>query len=306
MKIHKVAFSLLLLAFISCKQDSKKMASVNEFKRDNAMINYNIYGDGGNTLLFVHGAYMDQTYWNEQVKFFSPDYKVVTMDLPGHGKSGKGRLEWSVEGFAYDVSAIIRKLELKNVILVGHSLAGDINLIAATSRPKNIIGFIAIDDFKDAATKPSKALKKQTDAILKKLKKDFPGTNEQYARKALLTEQTPPEITEKVVSAFRNAYQPMGEEIMPQVFQLYKTEQKLLPQLKLKLHLINVNYILTKEARLKEYAGKGYEIQHMQGTCHYPMLENPKELNRLLQNAIDEISRENDAVYRHENIQSHS
>lgn len=40
-----------------------------EIKRDNVIINYQITGSGDTTLLFVHGSYIDQTYWKDQVKF---------------------------------------------------------------------------------------------------------------------------------------------------------------------------------------------------------------------------------------------
>ena len=79
----------------------------------------------------------------------SPDYKVVTLDLAGHGKSGKQRTDWSVNGFAEDVNAVIRELDLKKIILIGHSLGAAVNLMAATSYPKPVVGFIAVEFFKN-------------------------------------------------------------------------------------------------------------------------------------------------------------
>jgi pimeloyl-ACP methyl ester carboxylesterase len=46
----------------------------------------------------------------------------------------------------------------------------------------------------------------------------------------------------------------------------------------------------TNEAPLKQYAGSGYEVLHMKGSCHFPMLENPKELNKLLEQTIKKIN----------------
>ena len=257
-------------------------------KRDNAIINYNITGSGDTTLLFVHDSYIDQTYWEKQANYFNPNYTVVTLDLPGHGKSGTERKHWSTQGFAEDVVTLIKELNLKNVILIGHSFGGDISLIAATSHPENIIGFISIDYFKNAAT-PLPDYEQQAISIKQKLNTDFANTNEQYARMALLTKETPIEITNRVVKDFRNAYQPMAIETTPEIFKLFETEKRLLPQLKLKLYLINVDYMPTNEEPLKQYAGNGYEVLHMKGTCHYPMLENPDDLNKLLQQTIAEI-----------------
>ena len=260
-----------------------------EIKRDNAVINCQLTGNGDTTLLFVHGSYIDQTYWKKQVDYFSPHYTVVTLDLPGHGKSGKERTDWSVKGFAGDVVEVIKELDLENVILIGHSLGAGINLIAATSNPKPIIGFIGIDYFKNAGTALPSQSPQQALAIQESLIADFSATNEKYARMALLTDKTPASITDRIVKDYRNAYQPMAIETTPEVFEMYTTEKRLLPQLKFKLYLINVDYIPTNEGLLKKYAGHGHEVFHMKGTCHYPMLEDPDGLNELLQKAVWKI-----------------
>src|SRR4051812_43754769 len=115
-----------------------------EIKRDNALINYRMSGNGDTTLLFVHGSYIDQTYWDKNVKYFTPHFKVVTLDLPGHGLSGRERTKWSTQGFAEDILTLIKELDLKRVILIGHSWGADISLIAATKNPQPISGFIAV------------------------------------------------------------------------------------------------------------------------------------------------------------------
>ncbi len=281
---------LLLVHIVSCNNKANKMK---EIKRDNAVINYQVTGKGDTTLLFVHGSYIDQEYWKNQVSFFNQKYKVVTLDLPGHGKSGKDRNQWTFNGFAEDVNTIIKELNLKNVILIGHSMGGDINLIAATSNPSPIIGFISIDYFKNAATPPTDEFQKQEDTILQNLKNDFENTNEQYARMALLTPQTSVKISSQVVQDYRNAYKPMGIETTKEIFTSYKTQKELLPLLKLKLYLINVDYLPTDENPLKQYAVNGFEVIHMTGTCHFPMLENPDELNEHLQQTINKISMDN-------------
>jgi len=298
-KAKIVCLLLISLAFSSCKEEAKSVGILKPgvLYRDGAEIHYNEYGEGGATLLFVHGAYIDQTYWDAQVKYFKDDYKVVTMDLPGHGQSGKGRKYWSLDNFAGDVYAVVRRLGLKNVILIGHSMAGDINLIEATSHPKNIIGFIGIDNFKQAATPMPEKFEQQRNAIEAALKTDFAGTNENFARTMLVSAETPAAITDRVAKDFRNAYQPMGKVITPELFDIYKRERKLLPKMRLKLHLINVDNTPTDEKPLQKFCSSGYDIRFIHGTSHYPMIENPTAFNRLLQSTIEDISRENDATH---------
>lgn len=290
MKTLKSAlFMFGLVQFIFCTQP-KNAPTMDAVNRDNARINYTMTGIGDTTLLFVHGSYMDQSCWKSQVDYFSKHYTVVTLDLPGHGQSGKDRTDWTMKGFGEDVNAVIKALDLKNVILIGHSMGGDINLIAATDHPEPVIGFIGIETLNNAATPLPPEFQEQIAAIEHSLETDFINTNEKYARMDLFTPATPPQVIDRVVQAYRNAYAPMGVPITREIFRMDKVEKELLPKLKVKLYLINVDYSMpTNEEALKANTTKGYEVIHMPGTSHYPMLENPDVLNKLLEETIHKI-----------------
>jgi hypothetical protein len=139
-----------------------------------------------------------------------------------------------------------------------------------------IMGFIAIDYFKNAATPLPAEMESQKAGILANLKADFAETNEQYARTALLTAATPAVITGKVVQAYRNAYEPMGQVNVPEIFEIYKMETQLLPRLPVKLYLINVDYQPTNADVLNQYVTNGFELAEIHGTSHFPMLEDPQ------------------------------
>src|SRR6218665_160315 len=147
--ILQIITGIALLNLISCGQDHRTMKELN---RDKANIHYEVSGQGDTTLLFIHGSYIDQSYWKQQVEHFKNNYRVVTIDLPGHGTSGRERTFWSLDGFAKDVNYVVQELDLERVILVGHSMGADIALLAATASPAPYIGLIAVDHFKNAAT----------------------------------------------------------------------------------------------------------------------------------------------------------
>lgn len=252
-------------------------------------ISYNSYGSGPATLLFVHGSFIDQTYWKEQVSFFKEKYRVVTMDLAGHGESGRDREEWTLRGMADDVVNLIKELNLDDVILIGHSLGANLILMAATTYPDPVIGFIAVDNFKNLATPLPPEYDSQVEGIIESTKKAYADTNEHYARMVLLTPDTPQWITEKVVAAYRNSYEPMGQQTLPQFFVMDQIEREVLPLLRPKMNLINVNYMPTNVAALEKNAVNGYALIEIAGTCHYPMLESPKALNEALDEVIDGV-----------------
>ncbi len=258
-------------------------------QRDHLTIDYAESGQGKPTLLFIHGAFIDKSYWDSQVRYFSEQYHIVTIDLPGHGKSGKNRDAWTVEEFGKDVVEVIRQLNLKDVILIGHSLGAAAILEAAVAYPQPIRGFIGIDMFKNAATPFPEEIQAQVHTLLDNFRKDFANTSESYARLVLLTEATDSEITRRVVKDYRNADPNMGVGALTSVFNYWERERTLLQQMPFKMYLILCDYLPTHEEPLKVYAKSGYEITPIHASSHFPMIEVPNELNTLLQQTIDKI-----------------
>src|SRR4030042_2442379 len=89
---------LLLLCFaLSCKQGENVSAEKGAkpaitidtaISSDGIPISYEVRGKGEPALIFVHGWCCDRSYWNEQLPHFAQKYKVVSVDLAGHGESG--------------------------------------------------------------------------------------------------------------------------------------------------------------------------------------------------------------------------
>src|SRR6201988_852119 len=82
-------------------------------------------------LVFLHGWCGDREYWKHQVGAFAADYRIVALDQAGHGESGQERNVWKAASLAGAVEAVVKELGLKRVILVGHSMGGQIALLAA-------------------------------------------------------------------------------------------------------------------------------------------------------------------------------
>src|SRR5690606_4549320 len=111
-------------------------------------------------------------YWKEQIDIFSEDYQTVAIDLPGFGKSGKDRKLYSIESYAQDVNTVIEKLDLKNVVLIGHSMAGDI-ILEATRNNKNTIALIGVDNFKDVDQQLNNEMKAEIDRFMLMLQEQY-------------------------------------------------------------------------------------------------------------------------------------
>jgi pimeloyl-ACP methyl ester carboxylesterase len=73
---------------------------------------------------------------------------VVSIDLAWHGESGLGRKAWTMASFGEDVAAVVVEIDAKEVILIGHSMGGDVIVEAARRLRSRITGLVWVDTHK--------------------------------------------------------------------------------------------------------------------------------------------------------------
>ncbi|WP_169053549.1 alpha/beta fold hydrolase [Alteraurantiacibacter aquimixticola] len=107
----------------------------------------------GETVIFVHGWTCDETAWDAQVEYFSENYRVVTLDLPGHGISASpAKEDFSMDLFAAAVEAVRNEVGADKVVLVGHSMGGAVIRQYAVNYPDHVAGLVAVDGPLDMRT----------------------------------------------------------------------------------------------------------------------------------------------------------
>ena len=145
-QIH-VSIHLLLACFFSINPIHGQTFTT--VSKDSIPISYEVYGKGTLALVFVHGWSCDKSYWKGQLQPFSQRYKVVAIDLAGHGASGLNRKDYTIESFGADVASVVERLDLKRIVLIGHSMGGDVIAAAARLLPRNrIAGLVMVDTYK--------------------------------------------------------------------------------------------------------------------------------------------------------------
>ncbi|MDN5214635.1 alpha/beta hydrolase [Fulvivirgaceae bacterium BMA12] len=286
--ISTIAALLFLLG--ACTQKNKTQETMEaprlEVKNGAMPINYNQCGDGDVALLFVHGWGINQSYWDGQVDYFCKNYTVVTMDVPGFGQTAKTRDQWTIENYGQDVGAVIDQLGLDQVILVGHSMGGDIVLEAALNNPEKVIGIIGIDNFKSPAFEKSEEMENFLSDFVQSLRENYREVVGDFGRKYLFHPNTDSLIIERVVGDFQNSDPDVAIGSIESLFNY--PEASKLQKLDIKLHLINCVFTPIMEENLQA-TGVAYEIVNMEETGHYPMLEKPDEFNQQLAATIQKI-----------------
>lgn len=102
---------------------------------DGCQLHYEEYGQGAPVLL-VHGLGSSTRDWEYQLSELAAHYRVIALDLRGHGRSDKPRERYSIAGFAEDVAALIEHLNLAPVHLVGISMGGMIGFQLGVDHPE--------------------------------------------------------------------------------------------------------------------------------------------------------------------------
>jgi sigma-B regulation protein RsbQ len=241
---------------------------------------------GNPVLIFIHGSFLDKDYWQKQLYHFSPQNRVIALDLVGHGKSTANRENFTIDQYGKDIAVFINELGLENVILIGHSIGGDIMLAANVRSDKKIIGLIGIDYFENVG---SPMPDEKINEIMDQLHDNFENTNANYAKDTLLTDKTDYTISERVIRDFRSISPKVGISLNKDFFHFPKKEAALLKRLDKKLYLVNSDYQLTNEKSLKKVLKDNYELKLIKGTCHFPMIENPGELNTAIEAFVQEM-----------------
>src|SRR5687768_3729658 len=110
--------------------------------------NVKVFGSGTQPMVFAHGFGCDQNMWRFVTPAFEEDYQIVLFDYVGAGKSDLRAYDperySSLDGYAEDILDICHALDLKEVIMVGHSVSSMVAVLAANREPELFDSLILI------------------------------------------------------------------------------------------------------------------------------------------------------------------
>ena len=113
--------------------------------RDGVKLYYEEAGSGEETMLFVHGWCCDHTHFAPQFEHFAPRYRVVTLDLRGHGNSDAPEQPYTIHGFADDLAWMCGGLGVDQAVVVGHSMGGLTAFLLAAQHPALVRAAVFVD-----------------------------------------------------------------------------------------------------------------------------------------------------------------
>jgi pimeloyl-ACP methyl ester carboxylesterase len=233
-------------------------------------------GKGTKTVILVHGWTCDDTTWESQVPALSKQYRVITLDLPGHGKSGSpadGKL--SMDLFARAIEAVRSEAGADRVVLVGHSMGTPVVVQYARLYPQHVGAMVFVDGLVTTVATgrgggpPSAS--------------QMGGPDGKKAREGMIrgmfSASTTPAMQQHILSMMLGAPEAtavgaMNATLDPAIWKGDVFTQPVLGLYADKSALGNRDYMKTHFPNM--------EYHEIAGTGHFLMLEKPDEFNRLL------------------------
>ena len=277
-KINKILELLLVSIFLglaSCTSLNVKQHGSFVQSKDTVRIHYSDVGQGDTALVFIHCWMCDSSYWQKQVDYFKSKYRVVTIDLAGHGQSGLERRDYTIGKFADDVAVVINKLHLEKVILVGHSMGGPVALEAANHLPGKIIGVIAVDSFATGFQWPEKD---EIQEVVAPFKENFKEQTYKLVS-SMFPENENPALVNEIASDMASGPEQVGISAFVHLLEWMADDYQQIHE-NLPIPFVHINALHKNMPIIRD------KIVFVSDVGHFIPQEAPKKFNEALEQAI--------------------
>ncbi len=143
----------------------------------NTKVVYKCRGNGPSILL-LHGYLETGEIWKSFARRLEPAFRVITMDIPGHGNSGTWGRTHSMDDLAGSVCSVLDNEGIERIFLVGHSMGGYVSVAFADIYPDRLYGYSLFHStcFKDSEEK-KKNREREISLVLKGKKRQIINVN---------------------------------------------------------------------------------------------------------------------------------
>lgn len=242
-------------------------------------INYIVEGESPKAIIFIHGLGEYLESWRHQIKFFSKDFKVVALDLRGHGKSGMPKKRIEIVDFAEDVKGLLDYLGIKKAHFCGLSMGALVIFEMYKKYPDYFLSIILVaarHQFPPAQT-----------AALEGMSMEIIGAEvATFALAANAPESLKEEVAKMIAGTRKDAYLQSAEATSMLNY------SDLLPRIKVPTLIIVGDLDIVTPVSSAETLNKdiqGSILQIIRGVGHLPNREAPEKFNNILREFLNKI-----------------
>jgi pimeloyl-ACP methyl ester carboxylesterase len=251
---------------------------------DGVEIAYEVHGGShadALTVVLVHGWAGNRTYWHHQIGFLSERYRVVTVDLAGHGESGLGRADWNLPAFGDDVVAVVHEVDAPKVALVGHSMGGDAVMFAARQLGERVAGIVWVDVLRSLGDEPVSP-PEVVDAFVAPFREDFTAAVDRFAR-SLFPATADPALVDRIAADMAAVRRDGTLGSLGHALNRHPPMLAALSHITAPVVAINPDIGPTDVDSLRRH---GVEPIVLEGVGHFLMLEDPERCNSVLASTL--------------------
>lgn len=255
---------------------------------DGATLAYETFGQGETTVVMLHCWGCNRQFWRHQVApLVEAGYRVVTLDLPGHGDAGRQRDQWRVGAYAHDVERLVNELDLRHIVLVGHSMGGPVAAMSAPLLDERLLGIVCVDTLHDAEFEWPEDL---SDRMAQRFEADMAG-----ALDGFLAQMFPPGTDPGLIDWVREQALAADSEALVALMRDFGNldQVAMLDAVQVPVRCINAlpedgRGMPTDVETNRRYAD--FDVVLMNNVGHYPQLEAPERFNRNLLDLLAELT----------------
>ncbi len=271
MRMLLVATALILAAYTP----AARAASV-----DGVDIHWTSQGAGPQTLILVHHLTADGTAWSEQVAALSDRYRVIALDLPGHGRSGTPPA-FSMELFVRAIEAVRVEAGADRVVVAGHGASVPIVRRYALTHPGNTAGLIAVEgallmtDAQGRSNVPPESTVRAGAAA---------ATRERAIRRTYFSAAAPPALRDRIVKMMLATPDDVAAAALVAA---QNPAERGNEQLRIPVLAVYGTGMATAAAVKRLYPTAEYH--RLPDGGHFPMMEAPHAFNALVQDFLARV-----------------
>jgi len=253
---------------------------------DGVPIRFLTRGAGRPSIVLVSGFAGTKEEWEPQIAALSKDHRVVALDLAGFGESGHGRRDWTMEAFGADVAAVVEALDLRDVVLVGHSMGSAAVVEAARRLPDRVIAVVPVDVFQNVGERrtPEEIAARIGRAMA------FAENPSREALRAALKDPVDDATLDRMVEEYRSADRTGWRESLEGFFAWSNdTLPAALAALRVPVRCINSDRMPTDVAAARRHSAD-FDVRIVPGVGHAVMMGDPDAFEAQLRSVLDELA----------------
>jgi sigma-B regulation protein RsbQ len=255
--------------------------------------NVHVLGDGKETIILAHGVGTDQHAWRHQVEHFFNNYRLVLFDHAGATPDNAACYSpiryRTLQSYANDLLEICHAMQLRDAILMTHSVSGMIGLLAAINEPsffRKIILMNASPRYLNDGTYRGGFEQADLNQMYEAMSSNFHSWCIGFA--PLVTgDETRPDVAHEFASKLGSLRPDIALSVLRTIFE--SDYRHILPKVSLPVVILQSNSDMATPSEVGRYMNRhiaGSVLEHMDISGHLPHLTRPEEVIRLMEKHI--------------------